>query len=211
MKLLMAVSKEGYVQRCREDDMSWTGPFDKAVFRLLSHVGGDLGCGPKTYRLMPTRLQGRTMHKLSRGLDPDGRLHDLLWFQMEHPNGWLIGGQVLAMSALMQDMVDEAFICVSDRKCFPRQDDGEQCLLGTIINDNLGLWIEQSVVSVGDTKVHIWRRNRQNFRAYEPPAIEPYRNAPWYTDTAVFMEKCGCRVGSVCGNAACPYLSNATC
>lgn len=32
-------------------------------------------------------------------------------------------------------------------------------------------------------------------------------NAP----TPTFMDKCGCRVGSACGNAACPHMPIVTC
>lgn len=36
---------------------------------------------------------------------------------------------------------------------------------------------------------------------------DPERPAP----TPMFMDKCGCRVGSACGNAACPHRMVVTC
>jgi len=166
MRLLMAVSKDGYVARRKDDDMSWTGPFDKAVFRLLSHVGGELGCGSRTYDLLPHRLKGRNIHRLSQQPVPPQAatpasplVQNLSWFAETYTGGWLIGGLHIAVNALQMDLVDEAFICQSDRSCFPG-DDGELCTLGLLINDRGTDWERTDEIKVGDTTVNVWKRRR---------------------------------------------------
>lgn len=169
MKLIMAVSKDGYVARKHDDDMSWTGPFDKAVFRLLTCVGGEIACGSRTAALMPRTLDGRSIHVLSRQpvkpYDPNGPVFkDLKWFQHHHPHGWLVGGQTIAMQALRADLVDEAFLCMSDRRCFPQASEhAERVILGDIIklstSHNVG-WSLPVELKVGDCTVQVWRRNR---------------------------------------------------
>lgn len=155
MKLIMAVSKDGYVARERDDDMSWTGPFDKAVFRLLTMVGGEMACGPKTYELMPKDFGGRTLHRLSTR--PRAYLQgvrDLHWFQANHPDGWLLGGQLIALNAIEMGLVDEAFVCMSDRRVYPT--DGEMCLLGMVLDKHS--YTTAGAVKIGDVTVHVRRR-----------------------------------------------------
>lgn len=43
LKLIMAVSADGFVSNGPDDHMDWTGPDDKKAFRLLTSVGGVLG------------------------------------------------------------------------------------------------------------------------------------------------------------------------
>lgn len=162
MKLIMAVSKEGYVTRTADDDMSWTGATDKQLFRLLTSVGGHIACGSRTR--MPLSLPGRTLHTLSRKrvvpYNPDGPVYnDLEWFNRCHPDGWLVGGQTIAMEALKQDLVDEAFICMSDRKCFPRPD-GELCRLQEWISFENSRFVSQRDIKINDVCMTVWRRSR---------------------------------------------------
>lgn len=160
MKLIMVVSADGYVAREANDDMSWAGPTDKAVFRLLTMVGSHLACGEKTFNLMKgVKLPGRTLHVLSR-CPYHNVVYDLKWFNRNYPTGWLIGGQKLAMRALNYDMVDQAFICVSTRKCFPT-DSGVECELHNIIHDRgqAPRFYKDAEVKIGDMAVHVWHRN----------------------------------------------------
>lgn len=171
MKLIMAVSKDGYVTRKADDDMSWTGPIDKAAFRMLTSVGGVLGCGSRTWESMPRCLPGRKLVRLSTKpvvpCDPDGPIpvyNDLDWFQANHPNGWLIGGQAIALRALQMDLVDQAYICQSDRNCFP-EESGEVCLLGVneLREDHRAAfpkWRRTQEVKLPGVAVHIWNRQR---------------------------------------------------
>ncbi len=105
MKLLLAVSNDGYLCQGAEDDMRWTGPTDKAVFRLLTMSDKrPLFAGKRTAALMP-KLPGRTLLALSTtGLT----LHSAA---MMHPDAWLIGGPTAALAALRDGLIRRAFIC----------------------------------------------------------------------------------------------------
>lgn len=114
MRVLMAVSKDGYMARERDDRMGWLGATDKAVFRVLSGVGGVMAAGSRTTALMPG-TPGRRLLALSRS---GYTLADLA---TEHPDAWLLGGPALALEALASDWagVDEVHLCRSDRLAFP--------------------------------------------------------------------------------------------
>lgn len=109
MKLIMAVSGNGYVAASEADDMSWTGPIDKAVFKLLTSTSDILAVSAKTLQYMPESLPGRG--KLY-GLSTDPRkgvpLED---FAAMFPDAWLLGGQELALYAMKNGFVDKAYIC----------------------------------------------------------------------------------------------------
>jgi len=115
MRLVMAVSADGYVARGLDDDMRWAGRADKQAFRLLTSVGGVCAAGSTTFGLMPG-LQGRRLVQLTRrapqGFDQlDGaRSMTLSQFAYAHPNGWLLGGQTVALEALDGMMLDEVFL-----------------------------------------------------------------------------------------------------
>lgn len=110
MKLIMVQSADGYVARGPQDDMKWTGSWDKKVFRLLTSVGGPLAAGSKTYDQLP-ELKGREIFRLSNKGSTLGRPGiSLGHFHRHYKEGWLIGGQEVAVAALDRGMVDEAFI-----------------------------------------------------------------------------------------------------
>ena len=112
MRLLMAVSRDGFLCRGPDDDMSWTGTTDKKVFRLLTGVGGVCAVGRVTRERTPRlELAGRKLLTLSR-YHPD--MHTLGWFASEHPDGWLLGGPTVAKRALDYNIVDEYHRCVID-------------------------------------------------------------------------------------------------
>lgn len=115
MKLIMAVSADGFVARMGEDDMRWTGSLDKAVFRLLTGVGTEpLAVGRRTRALMPSYLPGREIYVLSSsgGILADGTLAN---YHDRYPDGWLIGGQTVAVEAREQDLLSEVHLCRSTR------------------------------------------------------------------------------------------------
>jgi dihydrofolate reductase len=109
MKLLLAVSQDGFLCRGPDDDMRWTGPADKAVFRLLTMASSSpLFAGKRTAAQMP-KLPGRRLLALSTtGLT----LH---MAAMMHPDAWLIGGPTVAMSALRDGLIKRAFLCHCSR------------------------------------------------------------------------------------------------
>ncbi|ADK73416.1 dihydrofolate reductase [Roseobacter phage RDJL Phi 1] len=113
MRLILGVSADGFLAREKNDRMDWLGPTDKAVFRILTGVGGVCGVGARSAACMPPNLHGRDMVILSRN---GRRLED---FAYSHPDGWLLGGPTLAMAALEQDLLSEVHICRSSRKAFP--------------------------------------------------------------------------------------------
>jgi dihydrofolate reductase len=115
LKVIMAVSADGYVSRGPADDMRWTGKKDKAIFKLLTMTGGELGVGRRTAAHMPPSLPGRTLHVLSHSgavLDgvraPPMRLGE---FVAKYPGAWLIGGQTIVLEALELGLVDEVHLC----------------------------------------------------------------------------------------------------
>ena len=109
MRLIMAISADGFVARDDRDDMSWTGQRDKWAFRLLTSVGGRCVAGSTTANLLPT-LPGRTVQAISSV----GMGLDSAYFKHGFEDAWLLGGQTLAVSAFQRGYIDEAFICYSE-------------------------------------------------------------------------------------------------
>jgi dihydrofolate reductase len=105
MRLLMAVSVDGFLCIGPDDDMTWTGPADKTLFRALTSVGGICAAGSATWRIMP-RLEGRQLIPVSRS---GYTLHRL---EAEHPEAWLIGGPTIAVAALRLGLVTEMHLSV---------------------------------------------------------------------------------------------------
>lgn len=143
LKLILAVSADDYLARGSKDNMSWTGPMDKAAFRLLTSVGGVCGVGHSSWKHMPKSLPGRTLIPLTS----DGRLvsnYDVTlddleagcskvpkWaayvqsetlgrFAYTNPDGWLLGGPRLAYEALCDGLVDQVYMCRSPVMLFER-------------------------------------------------------------------------------------------
>lgn len=158
----MAVSKDGWMARWLDDDMSWLGATDKAVFRILTGVNGAIGAGRRTAETMPRRLPGRNLTVLSSM----GKHTTLNQFYDRHPDGWLIGGPRLALLALDLGLVDEVHLCRSDRMAFPVFEDAP-------ITDLLTPWLEarkydvtidegwrrELETSILDVTVECWRRH----------------------------------------------------
>lgn len=112
MKLVMAISKDGYVARGEHDTMQWTGSTDKALFKLVTLIGGGVvAAGCKTAAILPA-LEGRSVLALSRG---GYTLHD---FAEEYPEGVLIGGQTVALEALELGLIDEVILMRLERFAF---------------------------------------------------------------------------------------------
>ena len=104
----MAVSRDGFVATGPEDPMHWTGPLDKAVFKLLTLCSRDpLAAGHPTASLLPP-LAGRSVVPLSR--DPSKGV-PLLSFARRHPDAWLLGGQTVALEAVREGLLDELCLC----------------------------------------------------------------------------------------------------
>lgn len=146
MKLLMAVSKDGYVARHDHDDMRWLGESDKALFRVLTATGGRCWIGRRSASSMPQVLDGRSDEEHIKSPRPHlfGRTIKVLGTgegatRIEHlryksyDQDWLLGGQELALKALALDLsdvlpcekghfrslIDEIHLCRSERWAFP--------------------------------------------------------------------------------------------
>lgn len=101
MKVLMAVSLDGFVARHERDDMSWTGDTDKKIFRLLSlATDGPILVGRKTALVMP-ELSDRPRIVISRGE------HEVPLSEAERsfPNSWLCGGPTVVEAAISAGIV----------------------------------------------------------------------------------------------------------
>lgn len=161
MKLIMAVSKDGFVARGPEDDMSWTGPIDKAVFRLLTSTSDVLAVSAKSLEMMPEEMPGRgRVYALSTNPKRGIALED---FASIHPDAWLLGGQELAMFALKNGFVTKAYLCRAL---------GTEIWQPERIEDRLtpyftkrryqkgaGAWWDQTMrVKIHDLVVEVWER-----------------------------------------------------
>jgi dihydrofolate reductase len=162
MRLILAVSADGYFASGPEDDMSWTTPSDKAVFRLLTGSGGACGAGSRTFDQLP-ELPGRTVFRLTRSPDAPGAPPDhsatLEWFAHRHPDGWLLGGPEIAQVAVEQNLVESAYLCrspvplgggIRDRLTPWLMTRGEWSNMGTP-------WRRAQRIPVGDIVVDVWR------------------------------------------------------
>ena len=109
MKLIMAISGNGFIATGPDDDMSWTGPIDKAVFKLLTSTSDVLAVSAKTLEYMPNELPGRgKLYALSTDPRRGIALED---FAAMFPDAWLLGGQELAIHAMKNGFVDRAYLC----------------------------------------------------------------------------------------------------
>lgn len=146
MRLIMAVSNDGFVAKGPTDDMTWLGPHDKTAFRLLTVAGsGVCGVSAKTRALMPLYLCGRLLVQIER----EGfTLSDFDHQYREDCS--LIGGQTLAIEAITAGLVDTIHLCRSDRKL--RQ--GQKDLITPGINES---YLLKSEMRIGDTVVETWR------------------------------------------------------
>jgi dihydrofolate reductase len=108
-RLLLAVSLDGFLARGPKDDMKWTCPTDKAIFRLLTLSGGNLLAGRATAEQLPN-LGGRKVVVLSRQHCQGITLQEAAW---SNRDAWLIGGPTVAEEALRLNLVERAFICNS--------------------------------------------------------------------------------------------------
>jgi hypothetical protein len=128
MRLIMAVSADGYVARGEQDHMQWLGHEDKALFRALTSVGGDCWVSRKSSHMMPINLAGRKLHRVSR----QPGFIDLDTLRRLPSEDWLLGGQTLALLALsltkypLQEapLVTEVHLCRSNRSAFPAPGEG---------------------------------------------------------------------------------------
>lgn len=105
-RVLMAISRDGYLAKNADDDMKWTGATDKALFRILTFASPTLLAGRKTAEMMPP-LKGREIISISRDSEKGLSLQQAA---AQHPNAWLIGGGSVVKAALDAGLVDYIYL-----------------------------------------------------------------------------------------------------
>lgn len=161
MRLIMAISRNGYVARSASDDMSWTGPVDKAVFKLLTSTHPVLAVSAKTLEYMPKSLPGRgKLYALSTDPRRGVSLEDMTRFA---PDAWLLGGQEIALYALKNGFVTKAYLCIADTDVEPEPDAIQDRLRpyfeGRRYVKGRGSWWDQTMrVAVDSLMVEVWER-----------------------------------------------------
>lgn len=115
MRLLLAVSKSGALASGPDDDMKWTGPMDKAIFRLLTSVDRVCAVGSVTRKTMPAHLDHRDLWTITRAppqaLKKEISLDSVI--RWDHNCGnrlWLLGGPTLAYICLAKGVVNEVHL-----------------------------------------------------------------------------------------------------
>lgn len=152
MRLILAVSADGYLARQKNDRMDWLGSTDKSIFRILTGVGSWCATSAKTAECMPKTLQGRELTVLSR------KGMSLAEFAEWKPEGWLLGGPTLAMAALETGLLTEVHMCRSDRYAYP------DCMVAGAIGDcvtrwlrsSCGAWLPTMTTRINDVTMERW-------------------------------------------------------
>lgn len=118
LRVILAVSGNGYTSAGLQDRMDWTSHTDKALFRVMTLTGTRLlGLSKRTQQLMPIELPMRTLIPLSR------RGVTVEQFAKHYPGSWLIGGQTLVMNAIRLNLVDEVHLSWSTKSVVEPKDD----------------------------------------------------------------------------------------
>lgn len=111
MKILMAHSADGYLCMGPRDDMTWTGPDDKKIFRLLTRSSeSPLLAGRTTAEIMP-RLPKQVL-AISRPHLTLGKADSL------YPDAWLIGGPTIAREAILGGFAKVVFLVQSPQELY---------------------------------------------------------------------------------------------
>lgn len=154
LKLVMAVTDTGHVTLEKNDRMTWTGPDDKAAFRLLTMTGSRvMGASAQTRNLMPTILDGRKIVSLSTDKRRGQTLYE---FSKRFPGAALIGGQTIALEAIANGLLTEVHLCVVPTPL--HTDVVQDGAIKEILRRNLRVWNWDIVAKtkVGRVTVEHW-------------------------------------------------------
>ena len=161
LQQVLAVSADGYVAKGPDDDMRWTGPADKAVFRMLTFTGNaKLGVSRRTGAMMPG-LPGREVVTITR--DPRTKNEMTLeQFARHNHKGWLIGGQELCMAAMNASLLSDLWVVRNDRALGPeldyRKEPGIRFALDDILKQGYEKAMTTRVQAEGrEVRVDLWR------------------------------------------------------
>lgn len=150
LRAILAVSADGFVCRNEQDDMKWTGSEDKRIFRALtdSHV---VGAGSTTYHQLPP-LPNRSVKCITRKANEHEDFMALGLFAQRYPNAWLIRGQKVLKSAILDDLVH---VVVISRVSTILQE-GQADEICPMLFD--AKWYESFTTIQKDHFLQIWRR-----------------------------------------------------
>jgi dihydrofolate reductase len=148
MRGLMAVSRDGYLCRDENDDMTWTGSIDKALFRLLTVGQSDnLYAGKRTAAMMPP-LPGRRVVPIVRDVMTEKGVQ-LNFVGQLRDHAWLIGGPTIMRAAL-----DAGYITHLHLVCVPHVLGGG--IPVTVLGHYVVRWPDH-VIEIPPVKIRIWR------------------------------------------------------
>lgn len=151
LNLIMAVSADGFMAKGVQDDMSWTGPTDKKLFRLLTYLGPvkTLGAGSTTTAQMPF-LRNRPIVSLSRA---PGKAQELTLeqFAATYPGAWLLGGPTVARKAFNKGLLHRVVLC---RSKVALGDGIPDCI--TPLLEGSQEWEKLAEIDFGDVTVEVW-------------------------------------------------------
>lgn len=114
MKAVFVESLNGYMAREAEDDMRWTPPIDKKLFRLVSSLyGGVCVCSKHTYNLLPKQMvyDTRRQFMIAEKIGP----YSLKRINEVTPGAILIGGPKFLQAAYEEGVID-TFIITTTKK-----------------------------------------------------------------------------------------------
>jgi dihydrofolate reductase len=130
MKIIYATSADGFIARSSNDDMKWTGHFDKNIFALLTRVHDQpIGMSRNTRELagnLPNHCVTITRHPDKNQTGTGSFRNEMTLENFRHywPNGWLGGGPAIWLDALERHWVRQVIVCRLDRNAFPVFDKG---------------------------------------------------------------------------------------
>lgn len=157
MRILMAISANGYTAQGPDDRMAWTGRHDKQLFRALTMVdGGFMLAGTSTYTMMLQNKKafgGRSLFQVSTkhpGITLEDYHNRERRFQY-----WLIGGQTVALAALRKGFVTEVHLSRVHHEVTIRNPDYEDAIRDWLIK-NWGNKCLEAVTVHGPDLLETW-------------------------------------------------------
>lgn len=113
MKAIFVESKNGYLAKGADDDMSWTPSLDKKLFKLLTYVyGGVCVVSLNTYQLLPKKMLFDENRKfiIAEKWGPCS-LYNL---NKSYPNAVLIGGPKFLRAAYEAKVIDTFIVTTTE-------------------------------------------------------------------------------------------------
>ena len=113
MKAIFVESKNGYLAKGPEDDMTWTPSLDKKIFKLLTYVyGGVCVVSPHTYQLLPKKMlyEGDRRFIIAEKYGP----RSLYNLNKAYPDAVLIGGPKFLKAAYDAKVIDTFIVTTTE-------------------------------------------------------------------------------------------------